>query len=102
MDLDIPLRNETTTLFGGLGVDETAAALDVSPRTVKTDWAVARAWRPVPPPSRPGPVVPTPAPGWRAPGRAVRGLLTGATERCSGLYRPLAPTAHLLPRRESC
>jgi RNA polymerase sigma-70 factor, ECF subfamily len=30
--------------FGGLGVDETAAALDVSPRTVKSDWALARAW----------------------------------------------------------
>lgn len=30
--------------FGGLGVDETAAALGVSPRTVKHDWALARAW----------------------------------------------------------
>lgn len=30
--------------FGGLTVDETAAALDVSPRTVKSDWALARAW----------------------------------------------------------
>ena len=30
--------------FGGLGVEETAAALDVSPRTVKSDWALARAW----------------------------------------------------------
>ena len=30
--------------FGGLGVDETAAALDVSPRTVKSDWALAKAW----------------------------------------------------------
>ena len=30
--------------FGGLSVDETAAALDVSPRTVKADWAFARAW----------------------------------------------------------
>ena len=30
--------------FGGLNVEETAAALDVSPRTVKYDWALARAW----------------------------------------------------------
>lgn len=30
--------------FGGLSVDETAAALDISARTVKSDWALARAW----------------------------------------------------------
>jgi RNA polymerase sigma-70 factor (ECF subfamily) len=30
--------------FGGLGVDETAQALGVSPRTIKADWALARAW----------------------------------------------------------
>ncbi|TVR63143.1 MAG: sigma-70 family RNA polymerase sigma factor [Gemmatimonadales bacterium] len=30
--------------FGGLTVEETAAALEVSPRTVKGDWALARAW----------------------------------------------------------
>lgn len=30
--------------FGGLSVDETAEALDVSPRTVKSDWAFAKAW----------------------------------------------------------
>ena len=30
--------------FGGMSVEETAAALDVSPATVKRDWAVARAW----------------------------------------------------------
>ncbi len=30
--------------FGGLSVEETADALDVSPRTVKYDWALARAW----------------------------------------------------------
>ncbi len=30
--------------FAGLSVEETAAALDVSPRTVKSDWALARAW----------------------------------------------------------
>ncbi len=30
--------------FSGMTVEETAVALDVSPRTVKTDWAMARAW----------------------------------------------------------
>jgi RNA polymerase sigma factor (TIGR02999 family) len=30
--------------FGGMSVVETAAALDVSPRTIKADWALARAW----------------------------------------------------------
>jgi RNA polymerase sigma factor (TIGR02999 family) len=30
--------------FGGLEVEETAALLDCSPRTVKRDWALARAW----------------------------------------------------------
>jgi RNA polymerase sigma factor (TIGR02999 family) len=30
--------------FGGLTVDETAAALDVSPATVKREWAMAKAW----------------------------------------------------------
>jgi RNA polymerase sigma factor (TIGR02999 family) len=30
--------------FGGLGIEETAEALDVSPATVKREWAVARAW----------------------------------------------------------
>jgi RNA polymerase sigma factor (TIGR02999 family) len=30
--------------FAGLTVQETAAALEVSPRTVKSDWAMARAW----------------------------------------------------------
>ena len=30
--------------FAGLSVEETAAALGVSPRTVKRDWRVARAW----------------------------------------------------------
>jgi RNA polymerase sigma factor (sigma-70 family) len=30
--------------FGGLSVEETAAALGVSPRTVHADWALARAW----------------------------------------------------------
>jgi RNA polymerase sigma factor (TIGR02999 family) len=30
--------------FGGMSVEDTAAALDVSPRTVKRDWTFARAW----------------------------------------------------------
>jgi RNA polymerase sigma factor (TIGR02999 family) len=30
--------------FGGLSVEETAAALDVSPATVMRDWSTAKAW----------------------------------------------------------
>jgi RNA polymerase sigma factor (TIGR02999 family) len=30
--------------FAGLGVEETADALDLSPATVKNDWSFARAW----------------------------------------------------------
>lgn len=30
--------------FGGLNIEETAEALDVSPATVKREWAIARAW----------------------------------------------------------
>ena len=30
--------------FAGLSVEETAKALGVSPRTVKRNWAYARAW----------------------------------------------------------
>ena len=30
--------------FGGLNIQETADALNISPRTVRTDWTVARAW----------------------------------------------------------
>ena len=30
--------------FGGLSIEETAEALDVSPATVKREWAIARAW----------------------------------------------------------
>lgn len=43
--------------FAGLSVEETAAALDLSPATVKNEWAFARAWlfrvlgSPVTPPS---------------------------------------------------
>lgn len=31
-------------LFGGLTIDETADALDISPATVGRDWKMARAW----------------------------------------------------------
>ena len=30
--------------YAGLSVDEAAAALGVSPRTVKREWTYARAW----------------------------------------------------------
>jgi RNA polymerase sigma factor (TIGR02999 family) len=30
--------------FGGLTVEETAAVVGISPKTVKRDWSVARAW----------------------------------------------------------
>jgi RNA polymerase sigma factor (TIGR02999 family) len=30
--------------FGGMSVEQTAEALDISARTVKYDWALARAW----------------------------------------------------------
>jgi RNA polymerase sigma factor (TIGR02999 family) len=30
--------------FGGLNVEETAEVLNISPRTVKRDWSVAKAW----------------------------------------------------------
>lgn len=30
--------------FAGMNVEDTAAALDVSPRTVESDWSMARAW----------------------------------------------------------
>jgi len=30
--------------FGGLTVEETAVALDISPATVKRDWNMAKAW----------------------------------------------------------
>jgi RNA polymerase sigma factor (sigma-70 family) len=47
--------------FGGLSVEETAAALGVSVATVKRDWAFSRAWlnRELgPPPDGPGPAPP--------------------------------------------
>ena len=30
--------------FGGLTVEETAAALGVSPATIKREWAIAKGW----------------------------------------------------------
>jgi RNA polymerase sigma factor (TIGR02999 family) len=30
--------------FAGLGIEETAVALEISPATVKREWAMARAW----------------------------------------------------------
>jgi DNA-directed RNA polymerase specialized sigma24 family protein len=30
--------------FGGLSVEETAQILKTSPKTVKRDWSMARAW----------------------------------------------------------
>ncbi len=39
-----PARTVECRFFGGMSVDDTAAALGVSPRTVKSDWALARAW----------------------------------------------------------
>jgi RNA polymerase sigma factor (TIGR02999 family) len=30
--------------FGGLTIEETAVALEVSPATVKRDWSMAKAW----------------------------------------------------------
>jgi RNA polymerase sigma-70 factor, ECF subfamily len=31
-------------IFGGLTVEETAEALDISPATVKREWSMAKAW----------------------------------------------------------
>jgi RNA polymerase sigma factor (TIGR02999 family) len=31
-------------VFGGLSVEETAEALGISPRTVKREWSMAKAW----------------------------------------------------------
>lgn len=39
-----PARVVECRFFGGLSIDETAQALDVSPMTVKRDWALARTW----------------------------------------------------------
>lgn len=41
-----PRLSEVVSLrfFAGMSVDETAQAMDVSPITIKRDWAFARAW----------------------------------------------------------
>lgn len=39
-----PARVVDCRFFGGMSVEDTAMALNVSPRTVKADWAMARAW----------------------------------------------------------
>ena len=41
-----PRKSQVVELrfFGGLNLEETAEALKVSPRTVKRDWQLARAW----------------------------------------------------------
>ena len=41
-----PRKGKVVTLrfFAGLSVEETAAAMDLSPATVKNEWAFARAW----------------------------------------------------------
>lgn len=51
--------------FGGLGIEETARVLELSPATVKRDWAMARAWlfREIGPEAPPGaPLGPAPSP----------------------------------------
>jgi RNA polymerase sigma-70 factor, ECF subfamily len=37
-------RTVECRFFGGMSVEDTATALGVSPRTIKSDWALARAW----------------------------------------------------------
>jgi RNA polymerase sigma-70 factor (ECF subfamily) len=41
-----PRKAEVVSLryFAGLSIEETAAALDISPATVKNEWKYARAW----------------------------------------------------------
>jgi RNA polymerase sigma factor (sigma-70 family) len=41
-----PRKAKIVTLryFAGLSVEETAKALDLSPATIKNEWAFARAW----------------------------------------------------------
>ena len=46
LELTDPRKAQVVSLryFAGLSVDETAAALDLSPSTVKNEWTFARAW----------------------------------------------------------
>lgn len=39
-----PARVVEFRYFTGLGIEETAEALGISPATVKREWAMARAW----------------------------------------------------------
>jgi RNA polymerase sigma factor (TIGR02999 family) len=39
-----PARVVECRFFGGLSIDETAMALEISPMTVKRDWMLARTW----------------------------------------------------------
>jgi RNA polymerase sigma factor (TIGR02999 family) len=39
-----PARVVECRFFGGMDIDDTSAALGISPRTVKRDWVFARAW----------------------------------------------------------
>ena len=56
-----PRKAKIVTLryFAGLSVEETAKALDLSPATIKNEWAFARAWlyRQLGPPARRRPAV---------------------------------------------
>ena len=40
--------------FGGLGIEEAAEVLKVSPETVKRDWKLAKAWLKIEMQTRPG------------------------------------------------
>jgi RNA polymerase sigma factor (TIGR02999 family) len=57
LEVTDPRKVQVVTLryFAGLSVEETAAALDLSPATVKNEWAFARAWlfRQLTPPGAP-------------------------------------------------
>ena len=46
LEISDPRKAQVVTLryFAGLSVEETAAAMDLSPATVKNEWAFARAW----------------------------------------------------------
>lgn len=46
LEQDFPRRYQVVMLryFAGLSIEDTASALNISPATVKTDWAVSRVW----------------------------------------------------------
>jgi len=46
LEVEHPRRHQVVMLryFAGLSIEDTAAAMDLAPATVKTDWAVARVW----------------------------------------------------------